>query len=154
GECFTATCVVRLLVRMLEPYKGRGFDPCCGSAGMFVQSERFVEEHQGRIGDISIFGQESNPTTWKLAHMNLAIRGIEAHLGQSWADSFLNDQHKDLKADYILANPPLQCLRLVRAFAARRPTLSSPHPPLPGRHGSRQRRRSRMRFPVALSPEI
>lgn len=106
GEFFTATCVVRLLVRMLEPYKGRVFDPCCGSAGMFVQSERFVEEHQGKIGDISIYGQESNPTTWKLAHMNLAIRGIEAHLGQSWADSFLNDQHKDLKADFILANPP------------------------------------------------
>jgi type I restriction enzyme M protein len=106
GEFFTATCVVRLLVRMLEPYKGRVFDPCCGSAGMFVQSEKFVEEHQGRIGDISIFGQESNPTTWKLAHMNLAIRGIEAHLGQTWADSFLNDQHKDLKADFILANPP------------------------------------------------
>src|SRR5205807_1873338 len=106
GEFFTPTCVVRLLVRMLEPYKGRVFDPCCGSAGMFVQSEKFVEEHQGRIGDISIFGQESNPTTWKLAHMNLAIRGIEAHLGQSWADSFLADQHKDLKADFILANPP------------------------------------------------
>jgi type I restriction enzyme M protein len=106
GEFFTPTCVVRLLVRMLEPYKGRVFDPCCGSGGMFVQSERFVEEHSGRIGDISIFGQESNPTTWKLAHMNLAIRGIEAHLGQSWADSFLADQHKDLKADYILANPP------------------------------------------------
>jgi len=106
GEFFTATCVVRLLVRMLEPYKGRVFDPCCGSAGMFVQSEKFVEEHQGRIGDISIYGQESNPTTWKLAHMNLAIRGIEAHLGQTWADAFLNDQHKDLKADFILANPP------------------------------------------------
>jgi type I restriction enzyme M protein len=106
GEFFTPTCVVRLLVRMLEPYKGRVFDPCCGSGGMFVQSERFVEEHQGRIGDISIFGQESNPTTWKLAHMNLAIRGIEAHLGQQWADSFLADQHKDLKADFILANPP------------------------------------------------
>lgn len=106
GEFFTATCVVRLLVRMLEPYKGRVFDPCCGSAGMFVQSEKFVEEHQGKIGDISIFGQESNPTTWKLAHMNLAIRGIEAHLGQTWADSFLADQHKDLKADFILANPP------------------------------------------------
>ncbi len=106
GEFFTPTCVVRLLVRMLEPYKGRVFDPCCGSGGMFVQSERFVEEHQGRIGDISIFGQESNPTTWKLAHMNLAIRGIEAHLGQKWADSFLDDQHKDLKADFILANPP------------------------------------------------
>jgi type I restriction enzyme M protein len=106
GEFFTATCVVRLLVRMLEPYKGRVFDPCCGSAGMFVQSEKFVEEHQGKIGDISIYGQESNPTTWKLAHMNLAIRGIEAHLGQSWGDAFLNDQHKDLKADFILANPP------------------------------------------------
>jgi type I restriction enzyme M protein len=110
GEFFTPTCVVRLLVRMLEPYKGRVFDPCCGSGGMFVQSKKFVEEHQGRKinnpDEISVYGQESNPTTWKLAQMNLAIRRIEAHLGQTWADSFLNDQHKDLKADYILANPP------------------------------------------------
>lgn len=106
GEFYTPQCVVRLLVRMIEPYAGRVFDPCCGSGGMFVQSERFVEEHGGRIGDIAIYGQESNPTTWKLAKMNLAIRGIDANLGQHQADSFQNDQHKDLKADYILANPP------------------------------------------------
>jgi len=106
GEFFTPSCVVRLLVEMLEPYKGRVFDPCCGSGGMFVQSERFVEAHGGKAGDISIYGQESNPTTWRLCQMNLAIRGIEAHFGKKWADSFHEDLHKDLKADFILANPP------------------------------------------------
>ncbi len=106
GEFFTPRCIVRLLVEMLEPYEGRVYDPCCGSAGMFVQSERFVEAHGGQKTDISIFGQESNPTTWRLAHMNLAIRGIEANLGSYPADSFLRDLHPDLKADYILANPP------------------------------------------------
>jgi len=106
GQFYTARCVVQLLVEMLAPYKGRIFDPCCGSGGMFVQSEKFVEAHGGRIGNISIFGQESNPTTWKLAKMNLAIRGIENNLGPENADSFHRDLHKDLKADYILANPP------------------------------------------------
>jgi len=106
GEFFTPRSIVRLLVEMLEPYEGRVYDPCCGSAGMFVQSERFVEAHGGRKTDISIFGQESNPTTWRLAHMNLAIRGIEANLGSQPADSFLRNLHPDLKADYILANPP------------------------------------------------
>lgn len=106
GEFYTPAHVVRLLVEMLEPYKGRVFDPCCGSGGMFVQSEKFVEEHGGRIGDISIYGQESNPTTWRLARINLAIRGIEADLGNSHGDSFHHDMHPDLKADFILANPP------------------------------------------------
>lgn len=106
GEFFTPRSIVRLLVEMLEPYEGRVYDPCCGSAGMFVQSETFVEAHGGQKTDISIFGQESNPTTWRLAHMNLAIRGIEANLGTQPADSFLRDLHPDLKADYILANPP------------------------------------------------
>ncbi len=106
GEFFTPRCIVRLLVEMLEPYDGRVYDPCCGSAGMFVQSERFVAAHGGQTTDISIFGQESNPTTWRLAHMNLAIRGIEANLGSQPADSFLRNLHPDLKADYILANPP------------------------------------------------
>lgn len=106
GEFFTPSSVVRLLVEMIEPYEGRVFDPCCGSGGMFVQSERFVEVHGGSKRDISIFGQESNPTTWRLAHMNLAIRGIEANLGEQPADSFVRDLHPDLKADYILANPP------------------------------------------------
>jgi len=106
GEFYTPQCVVKLLVRMIEPFKGRVFDPCCGSGGMFVQSERFVEEHGGRLGDIAVYGQESNPTTWKLAKMNLAIRGIDANLGPHQADSFHNDLHKDLKADFILANPP------------------------------------------------
>jgi type I restriction enzyme M protein len=106
GEFFTPRPIVRLLVEMLEPYEGRVYDPCCGSAGMFVQSERFVEAHGGQKTDISIFGQESNPTTWRLAHMNLAIRGIEANLGAQPADSFLRDLHPDLRADYVLANPP------------------------------------------------
>ncbi len=106
GEFYTPQCVVKLLVHMIEPFRGRVFDPCCGSGGMFVQSERFVEEHGGRRGDIAVYGQESNPTTWKLAKMNLAIRGIDANLGPHHADSFHNDLHKDLKADFILANPP------------------------------------------------
>jgi type I restriction enzyme M protein len=106
GEFYTPRCVVRLLVEMIEPYKGRVYDPCCGSSGMFVQSEEFIEKHDGRIGDLSIYGQESNPTTWKLAKMNLALRGIEANLGPHHADTFRNDLHKDLRADFILANPP------------------------------------------------
>lgn len=106
GEFYTPRCVVRLLVEMIEPFKGRVYDPCCGSSGMFVQSEEFLKEHGGKLGDISIYGQESNPTTWKLAKMNLAIRGIEANLGTHNADTFRNDLHKDLKADFILANPP------------------------------------------------
>ena len=106
GEFYTPACVVKLLVAMIEPYHGRVYDPCCGSGGMFVQSERFVQEHGGRIGDIAVYGQESNPTTWRLAKMNLAIRGIEADLGPEPADSFLRDLHPDLRADFILANPP------------------------------------------------
>ncbi len=106
GEFYTPQSVVRVLVEMLAPYRGRVYDPCCGSGGMFVQSEQFVEEHSGRLGDISIFGQESNPTTWKLANMNLAIRRIEANLGPHHADTFQHDLHPDLRADYILANPP------------------------------------------------
>ena len=106
GEFYTPACVVKVLVAMLEPYQGRVYDPCCGSGGMFVQSEKFVLAHGGRIGDISIYGQESNPTTWRLAKMNLAIRGIEADLGPEPADTFHRDLHPDLKADFILANPP------------------------------------------------
>ncbi len=105
GEFYTPRCIVRLLVEMIEPYKGRVYDPCCGSAGMFVQSEEFIEAHGGRATDISVFGQESNPTTWRLAQMNLAIRGIEANLGPHNADTFHNDLHPDLKADFVLANP-------------------------------------------------
>ncbi len=107
GQFYTPRSVVELLVSMLEPYKGRVFDPCCGSGGMFVQSEKFIKEHQGRINDISIYGQESNQTTWRLCKMNLAIRGIDASQVK-WNNegSFLNDAHKDLKADYIIANPP------------------------------------------------
>lgn len=107
GQFYTPRSVVELLVEMLEPYKGRVFDPCCGSGGMFVQSEKFVEDHQGKINDISIYGQESNQTTWRLAKMNLAIRGIDSSQVK-WNNegSFLNDAHKDLKADFIIANPP------------------------------------------------
>lgn len=106
GEFYTPASVVRLIVEMLQPYKGRIYDPACGSGGMFVQSEKFVEEHQGKLGDISVYGQESNPTTWKLCKMNLAIRGIDGNLGAHNADTFHNDLHKGLKADYIMANPP------------------------------------------------
>jgi len=106
GEFYTPSCAVRLLVEMLEPYEGRVFDPCCGSGGMFVQSEKFVEAHGGNKDNIAIYGQESNPTTWRLAKMNLAIRGISGNLGAQHADSLHNDQHKNLKADFIIANPP------------------------------------------------
>ncbi|MFI2131883.1 type I restriction-modification system subunit M [Lysinibacillus fusiformis] len=106
GEFYTPSSVVRLIVEMLQPYKGRIYDPACGSGGMFVQSEKFIEEHQGRLGDISVYGQESNPTTWKLCKMNLAIRGIDNNIGPHNADTFHNDLHKGLKADYIMANPP------------------------------------------------
>ena len=104
GQFYTPSRVVRVLVEMLAPFKGRVYDPCCGSGGMFVQSEQFIEAHAGRIGDISIYGQESNYTTWRLAKMNLAIRGIDAQIAHG--DTFHNDQHPDLKADYVLANPP------------------------------------------------
>jgi len=107
GQFYTPRSVVELLVEMLEPYKGRVFDPCCGSGGMFVQSEKFVAEHQGQVNDISIYGQESNQTTWRLAKMNLAIRGIDSSQVK-WNNegSFLNDVHKDLKSDFVIANPP------------------------------------------------
>jgi N-6 DNA Methylase len=91
---------------MLEPYQGRVYDPCCGSGGFFVQSERFIEEHGGRIGQISIFGQESNPTTWRLSAMNLAIRGLDYNLGKEPANTFTHDLHPDLRADTVMANPP------------------------------------------------
>ncbi|MHA7813114.1 MAG: type I restriction-modification system subunit M [Phycisphaerales bacterium] len=106
GEFYTPRCIVRLLVEMLEPYEGRIYDPACGSGGMFTQAERFVEAHGGNRRNVSIFGQESNPTTWRLAHMNLAIHSIEANLSNRSADTFLNPQHPDLKADFVLANPP------------------------------------------------
>ncbi|MAU10653.1 MAG: N-6 DNA methylase [Anaerolineaceae bacterium] len=104
GEFYTPQSIVRLLVEMLEPYQGRVYDPCCGSGGMFVQSAKFVEAHGGTIGDLSIYGQESNPTTWKLCKMNMAIRGIDANI--AYGDTFHDDQHPDLRADFILANPP------------------------------------------------
>ncbi|MEI6444051.1 MAG: class I SAM-dependent DNA methyltransferase [Nostocales cyanobacterium ELA583] len=106
GQFYTPPAVVKVLVEMIEPYKGRVYDPCCGSGGMFVQSEKFIKAHEGKIGDISIYGQESNPTTWKLCKINLAIRGIDGNLGAQNADTFRSDLHKDLRADYILANPP------------------------------------------------
>ena len=106
GQFYTPRCVVELLVNMIEPYTGQVYDPCCGSGGMFVQSEKFVTTHGGKIGDISVYGQESNPTSWKLCKMNLFIRGIDGNLGENSADTFRYDLHKNLKADYILANPP------------------------------------------------
>jgi type I restriction enzyme M protein len=106
GQFYTPRCVVQVLIEMLAPFKGRVYDPCCGSGGMFVQSEKFVETHGGRIGDIAVYGQESNHTTWRLAKMNLAIRGIDSNLGKEHADSFHRDLHPDLKADYVIANPP------------------------------------------------
>lgn len=107
GQFYTPESIVKLLVEMLEPYHGRVYDPCCGSGGMFVQSEKFIESHQGRVDDISVYGQESNQTTYRLCRMNLAIRGIDgSNIRWNTEGSFLNNAHKDLKADYIIANPP------------------------------------------------
>lgn len=106
GEFYTPSSIVRTLVEILEPYVGRVYDPCCGAGGMFVQSANFVERHQGRVNQLSIYGQESNANTWKLAQMNLAIHGLEGDLGKGAADTFFEDQHQSMRADYILANPP------------------------------------------------
>ena len=106
GEFYTPKTIVNLIAELIEPYKGIIYDPCCGTGGMFVQSVKFIESHQGTKKEVSIYGQENTPTTYKLAKMNLAIRGISANLGEKHADTFSNDQHKDLKADYIMANPP------------------------------------------------
>jgi type I restriction enzyme M protein len=106
GQFYTPASVVRVLVEVLSPHKGKVYDPCCGSGGMFVQSEKFVESHGGKFGDISIYGQEANPTTWRLVAMNLAIRGMDFNLGKQNDDTFHRDQHPDLRADYVLANPP------------------------------------------------
>lgn len=106
GEFYTPSSIVKLLVEILEPYKGRIYDPCCGSGGMFVQSAKFLEAHSENINNISVYGQESNPTTWKLCNMNIAIHGIDGNLGKKNADTFFEDLHSNLKADYILANPP------------------------------------------------
>ena len=106
GQFYTPNHIVKTIVEVLSPHKGRIYDPCCGSGGMFVQSEEFVKSHGGKIDDVSIYGQESNPTTWRLAAMNLAIRGLSVDLGKNPADTFSNDQFLDLKFDYIMANPP------------------------------------------------
>ena len=106
GQYFTPKSIVSLIVEMIEPYQGRVYDPAMGSGGFFVQSERFIEEHGGTIGDIMVFGQESNPTTWRLAAMNMAIRGIDFDFGKEPADTFTRDQHPDLRADFVMANPP------------------------------------------------
>jgi len=106
GEFYTPTSIVKTLVEMIEPYKGRIYDPACGSGGMFIQSEKFVEAHEGKLEDLSIYGQELNSTTWKLCRMNLVIRGLDGNIGPSQGDTFHNDMHKMLKADYVLANPP------------------------------------------------
>lgn len=106
GEFYTPSCIVRTLVEVIKPYQGRVYDPCCGSGGMFVQSAKFIDAHSGNIKNISVYGQDANPTTWKMAQMNLAIRGIEADLGRYNADTFFNDCHPTLKADFAMANPP------------------------------------------------
>jgi type I restriction enzyme M protein len=106
GQFYTPASIVKTLVAVLSPHSGKVYDPCCGSGGMFVQSERFIEAHGGKLGDVSIYGQESNPTTWRLAAMNLAIRDIDFNLGKEPTDSFVRDQHSDLRADFVLANPP------------------------------------------------
>jgi type I restriction enzyme M protein len=106
GQYFTPKSIVSLIVEMIEPYQGRVYDPAMGSGGFFVQSERFIEEHGGTVGDIMVFGQESNPTTWRLAAMNMAIRGIDFDFGKEPADTFTRDQHPDLRADFVMANPP------------------------------------------------
>jgi type I restriction enzyme M protein len=106
GQFYTPQSIVNTLVNVLDPHHGKVYDPCCGSGGMFVQSEKFIEAHGGKLGDVSIYGQESNPTTWRLAAMNLAIRGIDFNLGKEPGDTFTKSQHRDLRADYILANPP------------------------------------------------
>ena len=106
GQFYTPRSIVKMLVAVLEPHHGKVYDPCCGSGGMFVQSEEFIEAHGGRKGDVAIFGQEANPTTWRLAAMNLAIRGIDFNLGREPGDTFTRNQHPDLRADFILANPP------------------------------------------------
>ena len=106
GQFYTPASIVKTLVAVLAPHHGKVYDPCCGSGGMFVQSEKFIEAHGGKLGDVSIYGQESNPTTWRLAAMNLAIRGIDFNLGREPADTFVRNQHPDLRADFILANPP------------------------------------------------
>ena len=106
GQFYTPASIVQTLVAVLNPHHGKVYDPCCGSGGMFVQSEKFIEAHGGKLGDVSIYGQESNPTTWRLAAMNLAIRGIDFNLGREPADTFIRNQHSDLRADFVLANPP------------------------------------------------
>ncbi len=128
GEFFTPKSIVEMMVEILQPYKGRVYDPCCGSGGMFVQCEKFVKEHQGQVDDLSIFGQEVNPGTWKMAKMNLAIRGIEGNLGEKNADSFVEDLHKDLRADYILANPPYNLKEYWKAELEGDPRWAFGHP--------------------------
>jgi type I restriction enzyme M protein len=106
GQFYTPASIVKTLVAVISPHSGQVYDPCCGSGGMFVQSEKFIEAHGGKLGDVSIYGQEANPTTWRLAAMNLAIRGIDFNLGREPGDTFTRNQHPDLRADFILANPP------------------------------------------------
>ena len=153
GEFYTPRSVVRTMVEMLEPHKGRVYDPCCGSGGMFVQSEKFVESHEGRLGDIAIYGQESNYVTWRLAKMNLAVRGIDADIRWNSEGSFHKDELPDLRADYILANPPFNISdwggeRLredprwkygIPAHRQRQLRLATAYPPSPRpqRHGGR-----------------
>ena len=126
GEFYTPGSVVRLLVEVLEPYEGRVYDPCCGSGGMFVQAEKFVLAHRGRRDDIAVYGQESNERTWRLATMNLAIHGVGGDLSKRWADTFREDKHPDLKADFILANPPFNMSDWARSTDDKRWRFGTP----------------------------
>lgn len=137
GEFYTPECVVKTLVNVIEPFRGRVYDPACGSGGMFVQSAEFVRNHQGNVNNISVYGQESNPTTWKMAKMNLSIRGIDADLGPKNDDTFFNDLHRTERFDYILANPSVQHVGLGRRQAQGRSALGV-------RHAARRQRELRV----------
>jgi type I restriction enzyme M protein len=126
GEFYTPGSVVRLLVEVLQPYQRRVYDPCCGSGGMFVQAEKFVLAHRGRRDDIAVYGQESNERTWRLATMNLAIHGVGGDLSKRWADTFREDKHPDLKADFILANPPFNMSDWARSTDDKRWRFGTP----------------------------
>ena len=162
GEFYTPQCVVRLLVEMLEPFTGRVYDPCCGSGGMFVQAKKFVQAHASSNGnggkakaDLSIYGQESNYTTWKLCEMNLAIRGIDGDI--AWGDTFLDDKHKDLRADFLLANPPFN-MEDWGCFACRKRCALAVRHPAPGWSTQAKRRfrdpRGRRQCQLRLDPAL
>ncbi len=146
GQFYTPASIVKTLVAVLNPHHGKVYDPCCGSGGMFVQSEKFIEAHGGKLGDVSIYGQEANPTTWRLAAMNLAIRGIDFNLGKEPADTFVRNQHSDLRADFRTRQPAVQYQRLVARQPGRRPALGV-------WHSAARQRQLRLAATYALPPQ-